>query len=86
MCAGGADGADDGGPGEAVQIDPIKSKLKPPGTKLFKLNCDVLLSTSAFRFNLRRYKPALTQRREACRKRVVLLNRARSEIANVVMI
>jgi hypothetical protein len=29
--------------------------LKPPGTKRLKLNCDVLLSTSAFRFSLRRY-------------------------------
>jgi len=38
-----------------VQIDPIKPKLKPPGTKRLKLNCDELLSTSAFKFNLRRY-------------------------------
>jgi hypothetical protein len=38
-----------------VQIDPIKPKLKPPGTKRFNPNCDVLLSTSAFKFNLRRY-------------------------------
>ena len=30
-------------------------KLKPPGTKLFELNCDTLISTSAFRFNLRLY-------------------------------
>ena len=30
-------------------------KLKPPGTKHLKLKCDVLLSTSAFSFNLRRY-------------------------------
>ena len=37
-----------------VQIDPIKPKLKPPGTKRFNPNCDVLLSTSAFKFNLRR--------------------------------
>jgi hypothetical protein len=41
--------------GRAVQVDPIKPKLKPPGTKRLKLNCDVLLSTSAFKFNLRRY-------------------------------
>jgi len=38
-----------------VQVDPIKSKLKPPGAKRLKLNCNILLSTSAFRLNLRRY-------------------------------
>jgi hypothetical protein len=38
-----------------VQVDPTKPKLKPPGTKRLKLDCDVLLSTSGFRFNLRRY-------------------------------
>jgi hypothetical protein len=38
-----------------VQVEPIKPKLKPPGTERLKLNCDVLLSTAAFEFNLRRY-------------------------------
>jgi len=33
----------------------MKPKLKPPGTKRLKLNCDTQLSTSAFKFNLRRY-------------------------------
>ena len=33
----------------------MKPKLKPPGTKRLKLKCDILLSTSAFEFNLRRY-------------------------------
>jgi hypothetical protein len=33
----------------------MKPKLKPPGTKRLKLTCDILLSTSAFKFNLRRY-------------------------------
>ena len=42
-------------PGQAVQVDPIKPKLKPPGIKRLKLNCDVLLSTSAFKINLRHY-------------------------------
>jgi len=41
--------------GRAVQVDPIKPKLKPPGTKLLKLKIDILLLTSAFKFNLRRY-------------------------------
>jgi len=45
-----------------VQVDPIKPKVKPPGTKRLKLKCDVLLSTSAFKFNLRRYSVASLQR------------------------
>jgi hypothetical protein len=39
-----------------VQVDPIKPKFKPPGTKRLKLKCAILLSTSAFKCNLRRYK------------------------------
>ena len=38
-----------------MHVDPIKPTLKPTGTKCLKLKCDVLLSTSAFKFNLRRY-------------------------------
>jgi len=38
-----------------VQVDPIKPKLKPPGTKRLKLKCDIMLSTSAFKFELRLY-------------------------------
>ena len=38
-----------------MQVDPVKPKLKPPGTKHLIQNCDILLSTSAFKFNLRRY-------------------------------
>jgi hypothetical protein len=41
--------------GRAVQVDPMKPKLKAPGTKSLKLKCDILLLTSAFNFNLRRY-------------------------------
>jgi hypothetical protein len=37
--------------GGAVQVEPIKPKLKPHGTKRLKLKCDKLLSTSAFRFS-----------------------------------
>jgi hypothetical protein len=33
----------------------MKPKLKPSGTGRLKLNCDNLLSTTAFEFNLRRY-------------------------------
>jgi hypothetical protein len=32
----------------------MKPKLKPPGTERLKLKCDILLSTSAFKFNVRR--------------------------------
>ena len=41
-----------------MQVDPIKPKLNPPGTKRLKLNCDKLLPTSAFKFDLRRYTTA----------------------------
>ena len=32
--------------------------LKPPGSKHLKLKCDIVLSTFAFKFNLRRYSMA----------------------------
>ena len=38
-----------------MQVDPSKPKLKPPGSTRLKLNCDILLSTSPFKINLRRY-------------------------------
>jgi len=38
-----------------VQLDPVKPNLKPPGTKRLKLEYDGLLSSSAFKSNLRRY-------------------------------
>jgi len=41
--------------GGAVQVDPMRPMLKPPRTKHLKLKCDMLLSTFAFTFNLRRY-------------------------------
>ena len=44
-----------GQPGRAVQVDPNKPMLKPPGTQHLKLKCDELLSRFAFKFNLRRY-------------------------------
>jgi len=36
----------------------MKPKLKPTGTKRLKLKCDVLFSTSAVKFDLRRYNKA----------------------------
>ena len=44
--------------GRAVQVDPMKPIFKPPETKRLKVKYDVLLSTSAFKFNLRRYTTA----------------------------
>ena len=41
--------------GRAVQVDTIKPTLKPPGTKHLELKCDILLSSFAFKFHLRRY-------------------------------
>jgi len=45
-------------PSRVVQVDPIKPKLKLPGTKRLKLNCDEPPSNFAFNINLRRYRPA----------------------------
>jgi hypothetical protein len=42
----------------AVQVDPIKPKLKPPGITRLKLIYDVPVSNFAFKFNLRHYKRA----------------------------
>jgi len=36
----------------------MKPKLTPPGTNCLKLKCDMLLSNTAFKFNLRRYNQA----------------------------
>ena len=41
--------------GMAVQVDPIKPTLKAPGTKRLKLKCADLLSSLAFKFNLRHF-------------------------------
>jgi len=41
--------------GGAVQVDPIKFTFKAPGPQRLKLEFDVLLSSFAFKFNLRRY-------------------------------
>jgi len=45
--------------GRAVQVDPMKPKLKPPGTKRLKLEYDGLLSRSGLKSNLRRYTMGL---------------------------
>ena len=43
-----------------MQVDPIIPKLKPPGTIVLKLNCDILLSAFAFKFDLRRFIEAFS--------------------------
>ena len=42
-------------PGRAVQVDPVKPKFKPNGSKRLNLEYDGLLSKFGFKFNLRRY-------------------------------
>jgi len=43
-----------------VHVDPMKPKLKAPGSTHLKLKCDELLSNSAFNINLRCYSEART--------------------------
>jgi hypothetical protein len=38
-----------------VQVDPINTTLKAPGTKRLKLNYDAPRSSFAFNFDVRRY-------------------------------
>jgi hypothetical protein len=39
----------------------MKPKFKPPGAQRLKLNCNILLSTSAFKLNLRRYSMVIDE-------------------------
>jgi len=60
-----------------VQVAPIKPKLKPPGNKRLKLKYEILLSTSAFKINLRRYNSArYVQRCEHYRRDVQMVDMA----------
>ena len=52
-----------------MQVDPINPKLKPPGSKLLKLKCGVLLSNFAFKSNSRRY---MTAEERAAREQLVM--------------
>jgi hypothetical protein len=52
---GAGEGAGHAYHGRAVQVDPIKPKLKAPGSEQLKPNCDHMLSNVAFKFKLRRY-------------------------------
>ena len=44
-----------------MQVDPVKPKLKPPGTKPLKLKYEKLLSNFAVKFNLSRYSEATSR-------------------------
>ena len=46
--------------GEAVQVEPMKPVLKPPGSMLLKLKYDVRLSNFPLKFNLRRDTSAVS--------------------------
>ena len=56
--------------GGAVKVDPIKPKLKAPGTKRLKLKCDEQLSNVAFNFNVRRYNKVEARRTQVVIKQV----------------
>ena len=58
QCASGRGGQPPPPHGRAVQVDPIKPTLKASGTKRLKLTHVKLLSSFAFKFNLRRYTTA----------------------------
>jgi hypothetical protein len=44
----------------------MQPKLNLPGTKRLKLTCDVMLSTSAFKFNLHRYTKVYSKSWSSC--------------------
>jgi hypothetical protein len=46
--------------GRAVQVDPMKPGWTLHGTQHFKVKCDILLSTFALKFNLRRHRAVTT--------------------------
>ena len=59
-----------------VQVDPMKPKLKPPGTERLKLKCDDPLSIFAFNFNLRRYLKEYRKHRQM-RENILMVGRCR---------
>ena len=50
-----------------MQVDPMKPELRPPGSKRLKLYLDILLSTSAFKLNLRRFNKEEQKEKTAVR-------------------
>jgi hypothetical protein len=56
---GRSDRGSQGGLGRAVQVDPIKPMLTPPGTQRLKLKYDDVLSNFRFKIDLRRYNSGM---------------------------
>ena len=50
-----------------MQVDPIKPTMKAPGPKLLKVKCDELLSTSPFKFNVRRFMKVVADKAKHAR-------------------
>ena len=64
-----------------MQVDPITSKLKPPGTKRLKVKCDILLSNAGFKFNLSRYtKVAHWENQQRITSSAMASRRAENEV------
>jgi len=79
--------------GEAVQVEPMKSKLKAPGAKRLKLKYYNLLSNFAFNLNMRRYTEVQNQADAAgliqcetwqCSPRHRVTSNSRNQGSNVV--
>ena len=70
--------------GRVVQVDPINPTLKAPGTKRLKLKCDDMVSSFAFKFNLRRYTMAEAAARSDAdgRGAVCVVGRCRLTLSN----
>jgi hypothetical protein len=67
----------------------MRPKLKPPRTERLKLKCDTLISTFAFKFNLRRYIQAALDLLLGClvaalllRHRGAMVGRCRLTLSN----
>jgi len=81
---GGLGGHQREGLGRAVQVDPIKPTLNAPGPKPLKLKCDKLLSTCAFKSNLRRFNLEL-KRLKAAERLEAEKERARQGLASIAI-
>jgi hypothetical protein len=55
-----------------MQVDPITSTLKPTGTNRLILKYAILLSSSAFKFKLRRYSVVLSSISPSGERRLVV--------------
>ena len=66
-----------------MQVDPIKTNFKLPGTKRLRLKCDGPLSNFAFKFKLRRYNlDEFFAKRVGAIKRQYAVGRCRLTLSN----